>query len=176
MLESPLLHRLDDRDRALYLRWVIGESTSRATLFFWTLLTHMGGTTASAAFALVPLFMAEGEFRVPAIQAAWTLSISLLVVQGIKRLVVRTRPTERVASSAHIAVPDRFSFPSGHSAAAMSVAFIYAATFHSLGWPLLVVAVLIGVSRVRLGAHYPGDVLVGQLIAIGTGVVVRALW
>src|SRR3974377_652740 len=89
MLQSPLLHRLDDRDRALYLRWVIGESASRATLFFWTVLPHMGGTTASIAFALVPLLMAEGQFKIAAIQAAWTLSISLLIVQAIKRLVVR---------------------------------------------------------------------------------------
>jgi undecaprenyl-diphosphatase len=176
MLASPLLHRLDDRDRALYLRWVIGESTSRATLFFWTCLTHMGGVTASVAFALVPLLTAEGHMKVVAVQAAWTLSISLLVVQAIKRLVVRTRPTERVPAGAHVEVPDRFSFPSGHAAASMSVAFIHAATFHSLGWPLLVVAVLIGMSRVKLGVHYPGDVLVGQLIAIATGFAVRALW
>lgn len=176
MLQSTLLHRLDDRDRALYLRWVIGESASRATLFFWTTLTHMGGVTASVAFALVPLLTADGQLKVSAVQAAWTLSISLLIVQAIKRLVVRTRPTERVSFSAHVHVPDRFSFPSGHAAASMSVAFIHAATFHSLGWPLLVIAVLIGASRVRLGAHYPGDVLVGQLIAIATGVAVRALW
>ena len=39
-----------------------------------------------------------------------------------------------------------------------------------------VIAVLIGMSRVRLGVHYPGDVLVGQLIAIATGVAVRAVW
>jgi undecaprenyl-diphosphatase len=176
MLESPLLHRLDDRDRALYLRWVIGESASRATLFFWTVLTHMGGVTASVVFALVPLLTAEGQLKVSAIQAAWTLSLSLLAVQAIKRLVVRTRPTERVSANAHVRVPDRFSFPSGHAAASMSVAFIHAATFHSLGWPLLVIAALIGISRVRLGAHYPGDVLVGQLIAIATGVAVRSLW
>jgi undecaprenyl-diphosphatase len=180
MLQSGLLHRLDDRDRALYLRWVIGESASRATLFFWTVLTHMGGVTASVVFALVPLLTAEGQLKISAVQAAWTLTISLLVVQVIKRLVVRTRPTERVSFSAltraHVHVPDRFSFPSGHAAASMSVAFIHAATFHSLGWPLLVIAALIGVSRVRLGAHYPGDVLVGQLIAIVTGVMVRALW
>jgi membrane-associated phospholipid phosphatase len=29
---------------------------------------------------------------------------------------------------------------------------------------------------VRLGVHYPGDVLAGQAIAIVAGVVVRGLW
>ncbi|MFI5246582.1 MAG: phosphatase PAP2 family protein, partial [Gemmatimonadales bacterium] len=138
--------------------------------------TTMGGVTASVMFALVPLLTAAGLFKVAAAQAAWTLSISLIAGQGVKRLVVRTRPTERVRCSAHVRVPDRFSFPSGHAAASMSIAFIHAATFHSLGWPLLVVAMLIGVSRVRLGVHYPGDVVVGQLIAIATGVAVRACW
>jgi undecaprenyl-diphosphatase len=145
-------------------------------MWFWTALTVMGGITASVAFTLVPLLTAEGELKVSAEQAGWALSLSLLIVQVIKRIVVRKRPTERAQFRAHVHLPDRFSFPSGHAAASMSVAFIHAAAFHSLGWPLLVIAALIGLSRVKLGAHYPGDVLVGQLIAIATGVVVRARW
>ena len=176
MLASPLIHRLDARDRALYLRWVIRESASHATLMFWTTMTHVGGITASIAFALVPLVLAEGQLKVAAVQAAWSLTISHLIVQVIKRNVVRERPTERERLNAHVRLPDRFSFPSGHSAAVMSVAFIHAATFHSLAVPLLVLAALVGFSRVRLGAHYPGDVAAGQLIAIATGVAVRALW
>jgi undecaprenyl-diphosphatase len=34
--------------------------------------------------------------------------------------------------------------------------------------PLLVLAWLVGFSRVMLGVHYPGDVLVGQAIALIT--------
>ena len=97
-------------------------------------------------------------------------------MQVIKRNVVRERPNEAIETAAHVGVPDRFSFPSGHSASIMSVAFIHAATFHSLAVPMLVMAALVGFSRVKLGVHYPGDVLVGQLIAIATGVAVRALW
>jgi len=176
MLRRPLIHRLDLRDRALYLRWVIGESASAATLLFWTALTHMGGITASVGFALVPLVLAEGQLKVAAVQAAWSLAISHLIVQVIKRNVVRARPTERVSFNPHVKLPDRFSFPSGHATSVMSVAFVHAANFHSLALPLLALAALVGFSRVRLGAHYPGDVLVGQLIAIATGVAVRALW
>jgi undecaprenyl-diphosphatase len=176
MLWNALMHRLAEGDRALYLRWVIGESASRATLVSWTALTHLGGLWASVTFALIPLVLAEGHLRIAAVQAAWSLALSTLVVQVLKRNFVRARPTETVHANAHVRLPDRFSFPSGHSTGVMSVAFIHAANFPSLGWPLLVLAALVGLSRVRLGVHYPGDVVVGQLIAIAAGVTVRALW
>jgi undecaprenyl-diphosphatase len=168
------MHRLAAQDRALYLRWVMGDSASKAKLAFWRTLTHAGGISASVTFALIPLVLAEGHLRIAAVQAAWALALSTLVVQVIKRNVVRARPTGDVG--AHIKLPDRFSFPSGHSTSVMSVAFIHAANFHSLGWPLLVFAGLVGLSRIRLGVHYPSDVVVGQLVAIATGMTVRALW
>jgi len=67
---------------------------------------------------------------------------------------------------------DRFSFPSGHSAAAMAVAFSFALALPVAAGPLLVVAVLVGASRVFLGVHYPGDVLAGQAIAIATALLI----
>jgi undecaprenyl-diphosphatase len=58
----------------------------------------------------------------------------------------------------------------------MSVAFVYAMAFPHLSSSLLLLATLVGWSRVRLGVHYPGDVLAGQAIAIAAGVVVLGLW
>jgi undecaprenyl-diphosphatase len=175
-MRSVFLHRMDDQDRALFLRWVLNDSSSGAARKFWVALTHVGGTGASLAIALVPFLLAEGALKVAAVQAAWSLGISHLIVQVIKRNVVRTRPHLVAECVTYVGIPDRFSFPSGHSTAVMSVAFIHAATFQTLAVPMLALAALVGFSRVKLGVHYPGDVLVGQLIAIGTGVAVLALW
>jgi undecaprenyl-diphosphatase len=73
------------------------------------------------------------------------------------------------------AEPDRFSFPSGHAAAAMSVAMGYAMVFPNLAVPLVLLAAAVGASRVYLGVHYPGDVLVGQLLALMVGVAMVSM-
>jgi undecaprenyl-diphosphatase len=178
MMRNVLFHRLDNEDRELFLRWSLTESASAASRFFWTVLTHVGGVPASLALALIPFALAEGQLKVAGVQATWALVISHLIVQVIKRNVVRTRPNanEAIKAAALVEIPDRFSFPSGHATAVMSVAFVHAATFHSLAIPMLALAALVGFSRVKLGVHYPGDVLVGQIIAIATAVAVRALW
>jgi undecaprenyl-diphosphatase len=50
----------------------------------------------------------------------------------------------------------------------MSVALVYGSLFPLWAVPLLLLALLVGFSRVRLRVHYPSDVLVGQLIAAAT--------
>jgi len=171
-LRGTLVPRLDAGDRALFLRCALLETTPRVARLFWTVLTHLGGSTASIAAATLPLFMGKA-LHDAAVHATATLVLSHLVVQLIKRTVGRPRPSCRTASTALAAEPDRFSFPSGHSAAAMSVALAYALAFPALATPLLIVAGLVGMSRVFLGVHYPGDVLMGQLIAALVGLGLR---
>lgn len=167
IVDGTLLSRLDARDRALFLRCAFVASSSRTARALWTMLTHLGGATATVAGAVVPL-LAGGPLVTAARQALATLVVSHVLVQIVKRTVGRPRPSRQLSCSRFVAEPDRFSFPSGHSAAAMSVAIAYAAAFPTLAAPLLVVAGLVGMSRVFLGVHYPGDVLIGQLLAVVT--------
>jgi undecaprenyl-diphosphatase len=173
MNPAIMLSHLGSRDRTLFLRWSLRDSSHRWRRF-WTVLTHAGGATATILAAVVPLFLG-GEMTKLGAEALFTLAASHIVVQLVKRTVGRPRPSLGLQSIAHVVEPDRFSFPSGHAAAAMAVAFIYATAFPLLAVPLIVLACSIGISRVMLGVHYPGDVLAGQLIAVLTGVIALRL-
>jgi undecaprenyl-diphosphatase len=163
-----LWQRLDARDRALFVRWVISELTPVRSTRLWRALTHLGGLRCSVAAVLLPLVATGGALRAAAREALVALVLSHLVVQVVKRSVMRRRPTDVERVGAFVEVPDCFSFPSGHACASMSVAFAYGLRFPALAVPLVALASIVGFSRVRLGVHYPGDVFVGQAIAILT--------
>ena len=48
----------------------------------------------------------------------------------------------------------------------MSVAIVYAGAFPEMAVPCVLLATLVGYSRVVLGVHYPSDVRVGQIVAV----------
>ncbi|HEY4218800.1 MAG TPA: phosphatase PAP2 family protein [Gemmatimonadaceae bacterium] len=171
-MSHMIFARLDARDRALFRRLSTAEHATRASRAFWISLTHLGGARVTIAATLLPLLFARAAAALAARQALATLIISHLIVQLIKRNVGRPRPSCSEITCALVAEPDRFSFPSGHAAAAMSIALVYALAFPAVAAVLVPLAVLIGMSRVVLGVHYPGDVFIGQLIAALTAVAI----
>lgn len=165
-MTSPLLTRLDAGDRALFDRWALGERSTRRSRRTWTGLTVLGGTTITIGVSLVPAAAAHGAWQDGGRFALLILVASHLFVQLIKRTVGRPRPSAGMSCAALIAEPDRFSFPSGHAAAAMSIAIGYGMAFPAITPAACVVAAVVGFSRVALGVHYPGDVLAGQALAM----------
>jgi undecaprenyl-diphosphatase len=96
--------------------------------------------------------------------------------QTLKRSLTRARPDAAIAGFEPLASnPDRFSFPSGHSAAAFAVAVAFAGEPAGLGPLALLLATGIGLSRVYLGAHYPLDVAAGGILGVFAGLAARLL-
>ena len=85
----------------------------------------------------------------------------------LKPLVARERPWLHVAGLIPlIAEPDPYSFPSGHTTAAFAAGMTWVRTLPRKWMRGLAVgmAVCMGLSRLYVGVHYPGDVLGGALV------------
>lgn len=84
----------------------------------------------------------------------------------IKPLVGRTRPWLLVEGlRTLVAEYDPNSFPSGHTCAAFAAAGIWWQGLpRRWGNTALVLAVLMGLSRLYIGVHFPSDVLAGALL------------
>ena len=132
-----------------------------------------------------PLWISTGIFllgfndrylRQVTLAAALAVGLSVLLFMGVKNLIGRPRPYESwCALTCIMAPPDKFSFPSGHTMTAFAVWGALFVGLPSLSHLYLLVAVLIGLSRIFLGLHYPTDVLVGALLGGGTGLSI-ATW
>ena len=130
-------------------------------------VTHLGD---AAVCVTVAALLASGAL--PALAAggrrgAFALVASHLVVQLLKRSVSRPRPAMPTGVEALVQPPDRFSFPSGHAAATLSVALGVAWALPAAPASMVVaLALLVGLSRCYLGVHYPGDVAAGWSLAL----------
>lgn len=100
-----------------------------------------------------------------------------LITNLFKRLVGRGRPVEFETAGAFAFQPvvndwTYQSFPSGHSATAMAMAFVVGFLWQRALVPFVVIAIIVGISRVPVGAHYPTDVLAGLVVGmLGTYLV-----
>lgn len=131
-------------------------------------VTHLGDAWLTLSIALLALLKVTPELAPLGGPMAFALVVSHLGVQLLKRSISRPRPRLPVGTASMIEAPDRFSFPSGHAAASMSLALPIAGALPPvLGAAVAVLAALVGLSRCYLGVHYPGDVLVGWLLAGG---------
>ena len=100
-------------------------------------------------------------------------ALNLGLYYGIKRGTRRARPFERCDSiHACLKVPDAFSFPSGHTLHAFAFAVLLSGFFPSLAPGLWSFAVLVALSRVVLGLHFPSDVVAGALLGMATASLV----
>jgi undecaprenyl-diphosphatase len=162
---NAMIQRLLLNDKQLYLT-LNAASKSSAFAHIMHGVTHLGATTTAIFAAILALYL-EYTYQIPiGMEMLLTLIISQMIVQTIKRLVNRPRPYKSL-SIANVLKPPTcaYSFPSGHTACAFTIALSYASGMPSLFLPLMIIAFIVGMSRIILGYHYPTDVLIGMLIA-----------
>lgn len=110
--------------------------------------------------------------------AGCALLFSLLFTNlGLKLLLTRPRPYTVVEGLIPLLTSgDPNSFPSGHTSAAFAAGLVWARTLPK-AWmrrTAVIQAVLMGLSRLYVGVHYPSDVVSGAVV--GTVCALLALW
>jgi len=97
--------------------------------------------------------------------------IAGILIAGFKQFFADPRPAGVLAQTDFHIIGDvlkKYSFPSGHTTTAFAMAGFIMLTFAS--WPLrifvLVLAVLAGISRISVGAHWPEDILAGAALGL----------
>lgn len=139
-------------------------------------LTHLGSATATISTCLVITVMGSGEVRKTGVQALLTLALSHLFVRLLKNNVCRLRPKDVLYNINTFDVAlDYYSFPSGHTTAAFAIATTLALNLPILAVICFPIALIIAISRLYLGVHYPSDVLAGIAIAIFSSVVLQLI-
>lgn len=173
------------------LLWIQNHMRSDFTDPIVKFITHLGDHGYLWIGLLLVLLCIPKTRKAAVIGAATLLMTYIITNLCLKPLVARVRPYEVVEGLTRIIEKqsDR-SFPSGHTANSMAVGVILwkiSQNYEKLvdkklyfpkaaGWFVLVLSILIGLSRLYVGVHYPTDVLGGAIIAIADAAVVFAVY
>lgn len=160
-------------ERAFY--WLFHKTSAlrKTRLAFW--FSRSGDGPYYALFALFAVIATvEGSWLfVQRLFFSFAIEVPLFI--GLKQVLKRDRPAVRPSFKPVITPADQFSFPSGHSTAAFLFAILVVTSFPIWSSAVYLWAVLVAMSRVALGVHYPSDVIAGAVLGTSIGVLFIAL-
>lgn len=146
---------------------------------FWTGLSLLGNGWGLLAVTAPLLVLA------PRLMVAWLCAapFAVLFARTGKFFIESPRPAAVVDNAQMRVVGEllhNVSMPSGHTLTAFAVAsgiyFALTVAQRRRHWWLLVLAAGAGVSRIAVGAHWPGDVVVGASLGLLSGLLGHQLW
>ena len=134
--------------------------------------TQVGNGFTTLGIAVIMLLTSERFLASELILGTLTL---WLVVELVKFLVHRSRPFIHLAQARIVGYRAiGRSFPSGHTSQAFFMATLMVHHFHASVWVailLYAIALLVGITRMYVGAHYPRDVLAGAILGSAWGLL-----
>jgi undecaprenyl-diphosphatase len=172
----PAHEWLSQQDEALCLR--INQASRiqwlRATL---CLVSRLGDGVFWYALMLGILVRYGHAAMMPVLQMVLTGAVCTILYKWLKTKTTRLRPYQRNRAIQLAADPlDQYSFPSGHTLHAVAFSLVTLYYYPALAALLLPFTVLVALSRVALGLHYPSDVLAGVAIGAAVASLLLFLW
>jgi membrane-associated phospholipid phosphatase len=172
---------------AISLVWTAGQQVDTWVFLFFNVrrahsiwldrimagITQLGSGMAAVGIALVLFLTSDHLLAYEFMLGTVTL---WMVVELVKFLVHRSRPFIRLAQARIVGFRAvGLSFPSGHTSQVFFLATLLAQHFHASGlvvFGFYAIALLVGITRMYVGAHYPRDVLAGAILGSAWGLMV----
>ncbi len=152
---QSILQRMDEVELKLCLRFNRACRSSLIRLFFIA-VSRLG----DGVFWYVLVLVLPVIYGVEALAASLHMSavaiVGLLIYKYLKSTLVRQRPFVLHKEIRLGTAPlDRYSFPSGHTLHAVAFTILGIYYYSELAWLLVPFALMVALSRVALGLHYP---------------------
>lgn len=167
-----MLEQLNSIDAAVFV-FINSGMANPVTDFMMPIITNDWLLRVFYGLAMLLLFW-KGSSK-----QRWLIAASLLVLllcdqlaAGLlKPMIGRFRPCHSI-DDLHLLIncSNAFAMPSAHAANAFGQAALFATVFRNVRWQLYLLATIIALSRVFVGVHYPGDIMVGAFIGMLIGV------
>ena len=177
-----MLDKLVEFDRSVFV--YLNSLGSETFDPFWRLVTNQLSWIPVFAILLYLAFKRLGwrHALLVILMIAVLVALTDQSVNLIKNTIQRLRPVNEPALEGLMRIVERrrsFSFVSGHAATSMAVAFLIYRIMHPylkyVGFFFIWLAIF-AYSRIYLGLHYPGDILIGYLWGLFTGFLVLKLY
>lgn len=141
---------------------------------FMLRITDLGGAVFTSIFASGLVLLGDRNTKLLGLEAILALFFGQIFVQSLKKLMSRERPYKIIEQLHTFGIDLRdYSFPSGHTTASFSLATTIAVNMPRLTIFIFLLALLIGISRIYLGVHYPTDVAAGILLGVFASLVIH---
>lgn len=143
--------------------------------FLFPLITRLGEVVVVLPLCLLVFILDKKKGKRATTLLVVAYLLSRLVALILKVITNRPRP--------YLAYPDLqvlgdatlSSFPSGHAILVTALAFVLGNKYEDWQWWLWIVVVLVGISRMYMGLHYPTDVAAGIIIGLAIGYFTTSL-
>ncbi len=128
------------------------------------MITRLGEDLVIILIAILLFFLGKKKEKIASMLVFAALFLSRLSVLVLKRITHRPRPFFVYENVNLIGKPIFSSFPSGHTTLATAICIILCFKYRRFSPAFIALAILVGISRLYVGQHYPSDVMAGFIL------------